>query len=75
MAAGKVPTVEPATASHHRAAAFRIPPWQKFRKIAAIGSVLKSNAFSLRRTVNGTKRGRPGYESEPQLNKTKGVVT
>jgi hypothetical protein len=75
MAAGKVPAMELATASHHRCGAFRISARQKFRKIAAIRFLLESNAFSLRRSVNGTKRARLGYESEPQLNKTKGVVT
>jgi hypothetical protein len=64
-----------ATASHHCAGECRIAAWRNFRKIAAIGYVLKSNAFSLRRIVNGTKHGQTGCETEPQLNKTQGVVT
>jgi hypothetical protein len=59
-----------ALASHHRAGEFRTLVGRKFRKIAAIGFVLKSNAFSLRCIVNGTKHGQTGCETERQLNKT-----
>jgi hypothetical protein len=74
-AAEKVPAMELAIASHHCGDALHNSAWRKFHQIAAIAFVLESNAFSLQRTVNGTKRGQPGYETERQLNKIMGVVT